>query len=179
MKQDKGITWLASQIREAIPRATIELHRPRANANGWILDATFDTAKGERFVVVTWSKSEGFGIATPDEDWNYGDVPGEYRNDPDDVLARALHLLKTGENAYTRREMELQELRKHRKVSQEMLAKAMKVTQASISQTEQRDDVLLSSLQNYVAGLGGELHVIAKFPGETIELELSDGKAPR
>jgi transcriptional regulator with XRE-family HTH domain len=69
------------------------------------------------------------------------------------------------------REMRLQALRTHRSFSQELLASVMKVSQASISQTERRDDVLLSTLQNYVEGLGGKLRVVAEFPGEKIELE--------
>ncbi len=173
MKQDKGVNWLAAQIREAIPKADAEVYKPRAGAGGWMLDVTYNTAHGERFVVVQWSKSDGFGIATPDEDWQYGEVPGEYHDDPDVALERVLHLLRTGEKARPRLDMLLPALRKHFGVSQEQLAKSMKVSQASISQTEQRSDVLLSTLQNYVAGLGGELHVIAKFPNETIELELA------
>ncbi|HEX2688684.1 MAG TPA: hypothetical protein VHN14_18810 [Kofleriaceae bacterium] len=50
----------------------------------------------------------------------------------------------------------------------------MKVSQAHICQTERRPDVLLSTLQSYVEGLGGELLVLAKFPGETIELEFQE-----
>ena len=80
-------------------------------------------------------------------------------------------VLKTGEQARTHREMRLQELRTHRRFSQEVLAKAMHVSQASISQTERRDDVMLSTLQNYIEGLGGKLRVVAEFPGEKIELE--------
>lgn len=174
MKQDKNMGWLAEQVRETLPKATVELFRPKPGAGGWIMDATYDTARGERYVVVMWSKQDGFGIATPDEAWQYGETPGEYHDDPDAALTRVLYLLKSGEKAYTRREMQLQALRKYRRISQELLAKAMKISQASVSQTEQRSDVLLSTLQNYVAALGGELHVIAKFPGETIELEFGD-----
>jgi len=42
----------------------------------------------------------------------------------------------------------------------------MKVSQAHISQTERRADVLLSTLQSYVEGLGGELLVLAKSPAK-------------
>ena len=51
-------------------------------------------------------------------------------------------------------EMQLQELRKARKVTQVEVAKAMSVEQAAVSKLERRDDMYVSTLREYVKGLG-------------------------
>ena len=47
-------------------------------------------------------------------------------------------------------EMQLQELRKARKVTQVEVAKAMSVEQAAVSKLERRDDMYVSTLREYV-----------------------------
>lgn len=61
-------------------------------------------------------------------------------------------------------EMALPELRKVFDVSQDDLAKLLKVTQASVSKIENRADLHLSTLVAYVRALGGELEILARFP---------------
>jgi transcriptional regulator with XRE-family HTH domain len=61
-------------------------------------------------------------------------------------------------------EMALPELRKAFDVSQEDLAKLLKVSQASVSKVENREDPHLSTLIAYVKALGGELEILAHFP---------------
>jgi predicted transcriptional regulator len=61
-------------------------------------------------------------------------------------------------------EMALPELRKALDVSQDDLAKLLKVTQASISKIENRSDPHLSTIVAYVEALGGELELVAHFP---------------
>ena len=46
----------------------------------------------------------------------------------------------------------------------------MGVSQASISKVESGKDIQLSTLQNYVKALGGEVSIIAKMPDRTITL---------
>lgn len=67
-------------------------------------------------------------------------------------------------------EMQLQELRKARKVTQVEVAKAMSVEQASVSKLERRDDMYVSTLREYVKALGGELKLVASFPDADIQL---------
>jgi len=61
-------------------------------------------------------------------------------------------------------EMALPELRKALDVSQEDLAKLLKVTQASVSKMENRSDLHVSSVAAYVEALGGQLELVAHFP---------------
>ena len=67
-------------------------------------------------------------------------------------------------------EMQLQELRKARNVTQVEVARAMSVEQAAVSKLERRDDMYLSTLREYVRALGGELKLVASFPDAEIQL---------
>ena len=67
-------------------------------------------------------------------------------------------------------EMQLQELRKSRNVTQVDLANTMQVEQASISKLEKREDMYVSTLRAYVKALGGELKLVAAFPDGEIQL---------
>lgn len=67
-------------------------------------------------------------------------------------------------------EMQLQELRKARNVTQVEVAKAMSVEQAAISKLERRDDMYVSTLRGYIKALGGELKLVASFPDAEIQV---------
>lgn len=67
-------------------------------------------------------------------------------------------------------EMQLQELRKARNVTQVEVAMAMNVEQAAVSKLERRDDMYLSTLRGYVRALGGELKLVASFPDADIQV---------
>ncbi len=61
-------------------------------------------------------------------------------------------------------EMTLRELRKARKLTQVRMAKALGITQDSVSRLEKRSDLLLSTLRKSVKALGGNLSLVAEFP---------------
>jgi DNA-binding XRE family transcriptional regulator len=61
-------------------------------------------------------------------------------------------------------EMTLRELRHARQLTQERLAKAMGITQDSVSRLENRTDLLLTTLRKSVEALGGKLSLVAEFP---------------
>ncbi|MGH7905081.1 MAG: helix-turn-helix domain-containing protein, partial [Candidatus Binataceae bacterium] len=65
-------------------------------------------------------------------------------------------------------EMDLRELREAAGKTQEELAEALKKAQSEISRLESRSDYRLSTLQRYVAALGGELEVVASFGNRRI-----------
>jgi len=60
--------------------------------------------------------------------------------------------------------MSLNELRRARRMTQGTLASAMQTTQSEVSKLEQRTDTYVSTLQNYIRALGGELDIVARFP---------------
>ena len=61
-------------------------------------------------------------------------------------------------------EMTLQELRRARKLTQVSVAKALGITQDSVSRLEKRSDILLSTLRKTVKVMGGNLSLVAEFP---------------
>ena len=67
------------------------------------------------------------------------------------------------------------ELRKERGLSQTELAERLGVTQKRISAIERAEDLNLSTLERYVAALGGRLRAGVEFDGETVALTPDDG----
>jgi DNA-binding XRE family transcriptional regulator len=72
------------------------------------------------------------------------------------VEARAIALIAE--------EMTLRELRQARKLTQVRMAKALGITQDSVSRLEKRSDLLLSTLRKTVEAMGGNLSLVAEFP---------------
>jgi len=70
------------------------------------------------------------------------------------------------------KEMPLHELRTARHLTQQQLAKTLDMTQAAVSQLEQRTDVYLSTLENFVEAMGGRLEMYAVFPDGKVKLGL-------
>src|SRR5882724_9331871 len=61
-------------------------------------------------------------------------------------------------------EMSLRDLRKARKLTQARVAKALGVTQDSVSRLEKRSDLLLSTLRKTIKAMGGDVRIVAQFP---------------
>ena len=70
----------------------------------------------------------------------------------------------------TLQQMALHELRRERRKTQREVAVNMQVAQSEISKIEQRDDLRLGTLHDYVQALGGSLQLTALFPEKNIEL---------
>jgi len=69
------------------------------------------------------------------------------------------------------RRMALDELRHAQRLTQADMAEMLDVPQSSISRIEQRADMYLSTLRNYVQALGGVLQIQAVFPdGGTVAI---------
>ena len=68
--------------------------------------------------------------------------------------------------------MPLHELRAARHLTQQRLAKTLDMTQAAVSQLEQRKDIYLSSLETFVEAMGGRLEMYAVFPDGKVKLGL-------
>src|SRR6266496_2903465 len=60
--------------------------------------------------------------------------------------------------------MALEELRGAKQLTQSDMAEMLDVPQSSISRIEQRTDMYLSTLRNYIHAVGGELRIQAVFP---------------
>ena len=81
-------------------------------------------------------------------------------------------------------EMSLRSLRKAHRRTQKSMATRLGIGQDSVSRLEQRSDMLLSTLRDYVSAMGGKIRLLAEFKGAApIELSglgaLNDVKPPR
>lgn len=76
-------------------------------------------------------------------------------------------------------EIALHELRERRGVTQEQLAARIETSRPNVSRIERGDDVRLSTLQRYVAALGGDLEIVARFPDGESQTLLSAGVTGR
>ena len=70
--------------------------------------------------------------------------------------------------------MPLQKLRHARNFTQQGLAKVLKVTQSEVSKIENRADVYVSTLSNYVEAMGGQLEIRAIFPEGKVRINQFD-----
>ncbi|HEX8818268.1 MAG TPA: XRE family transcriptional regulator [Terriglobales bacterium] len=72
--------------------------------------------------------------------------------------------------------MPLDELREARELTQTHLARVLKVNQAAVSKMERRVDMYVSTLQDFVKAMGGELKITARFPDGEVEISQFDSK---
>jgi transcriptional regulator with XRE-family HTH domain len=73
-------------------------------------------------------------------------------------------------------DMPLAELRHAHSLSQQALAERLGVNQAAVSKLERRTDMYVSTLRQYVEAMGGELHIIARFPEGEVRITSFSGQ---
>jgi hypothetical protein len=76
-------------------------------------------------------------------------------------------------------EYNLAEIRRLRHVTQVELARLLGLKQPTVSGVENAEDLMLSTLRNYVEALGGQLELLAVFDGEPFLLTGSSGEPQR
>src|SRR5712664_2034414 len=67
--------------------------------------------------------------------------------------------------------MALDELREAREMTQQHLAKILGVNQAAVSKMERRTDMYISTLQDFVRAMGGQLVITALFPEGEVQID--------
>lgn len=76
-------------------------------------------------------------------------------------------------------EMALHELRQALGITQERLAKALRINQAGVSKIESRSDIFVSTLRKAIEAMGGKLEIRAKFPVGDVRIRQFAGIARR
>jgi DNA-binding XRE family transcriptional regulator len=85
-------------------------------------------------------------------------------------VASAREEMREADRVYA---MGLAALRRAADLTQTELARSLGVSQAAIAKTEQRHDLLLSTLNTYLAAIGGHMRIIVSFDGGgEVELDL-------
>jgi predicted transcriptional regulator len=69
------------------------------------------------------------------------------------------------------REMDLAEVRRALKLSQEELADTLGVGQAAVAKLEKRTDMYVSTLRRFIEAMGGDLEIVARFPGHSVTIK--------
>src|SRR4051812_27677133 len=61
-------------------------------------------------------------------------------------------------------EMTLRQLRQACRLTQQKVAKSLRIGQEGVSKIERRSDLLISTLRDYVQAMGGQLSLVVEFP---------------
>jgi transcriptional regulator with XRE-family HTH domain len=97
-------------------------------------------------------------------------MPRKFKTLRDQMSSRARERSRKLAAEY-RSQMALDELREAREMTQQHLARILNVNQAAVSKMERRTDMYVSTLQQFVRAMGGELKITASFPeGGTVEI---------
>lgn len=68
-------------------------------------------------------------------------------------------------------EMDLAEVRRAMKLSQDELAQTLQIGQASVAKMEKRADMYVSTLRRFIEAMGGELEIVAKFSDHSVKIK--------
>jgi DNA-binding XRE family transcriptional regulator len=93
--------------------------------------------------------------------------------DPDFEKGVAKHREQT-QRQIAAYQLTLREIRRAQSMTQMTIAKALGVNQSQVSRIENEADLYLSTLQNYIEALGGELELVGVFNDELVSIKLSD-----
>jgi predicted transcriptional regulator len=67
-------------------------------------------------------------------------------------------------------EMDLAEVRRALKLSQEEIGQTLQIGQGSVAKIEKRTDMYVSTLRRFIQAMGGDLEIVARFPNRTIKI---------
>ena len=65
----------------------------------------------------------------------------------------------------------LSQIRENRGITQEEIAKKLKINQSAVSKFEKREAITISKLQEFIKAMGGEIEINIKFPDKNIKLK--------
>lgn len=159
------IEELKNRLVGQFPNVEASLDAPSNPGAAWLLDMQLD----DHSVTVEWRPGAGLGILSSD-DVIYGEGVHEVFPDLEPALARVAALLRGRSRTSPPNTTILRELRRSRRMSQEELARRLRVRQAAVSKFERRSDIRISTLKSFVTAMGGELELHVKFPEEVVVL---------
>ena len=69
------------------------------------------------------------------------------------------------------KEMDLAEVRRALKLSQEEIGQTLQIKQGAVAKIEKRADMYVSTLRRFIEAMGGELGIVARFPDHTVKIK--------
>jgi DNA-binding Xre family transcriptional regulator len=169
-----SLETLAKEIQLEIPAAKIDIDKPQANSGIWYMDVTLN----DHSVTISWQPDRLFGLATP-ESVVYGEKAHELYSERLSAAQRVLQLLRSGQKTSGTRIVKFKDMRPARGVTQQTLAKKLRMEQGSLSKFEKRKNVQIRTLRKVIDALGGELEIYARFPDESFRVILPEEKKQR
>ncbi len=70
-------------------------------------------------------------------------------------------------------EMDLAEVRRALRLSQEEIGQVLQVGQGSVAKIEKRADMYVSTLRRFIEAMGGELEIVARFSDHAVKIKNS------
>src|SRR5438876_9084882 len=67
-------------------------------------------------------------------------------------------------------EMDLAEVRRAMKLSQDEIAQTLQIGQGSVAKIEKRTDMYVSTLRRFIEAMGGELEIVARFADHSVKI---------
>jgi DNA-binding transcriptional regulator YiaG len=67
-------------------------------------------------------------------------------------------------------EMDLAEVRRAMKLSQEEIGQTLHLTQGSVAKLEKRADMYVGTLRRFIEAMGGELEIVARFADHNVKI---------
>lgn len=68
-------------------------------------------------------------------------------------------------------EMDLAEVRRALKLSQEEIGQTLQIGQGSVAKIEKRADMYVSTLHRFIEAMGGELEIVARFADHAVKIK--------
>src|SRR6266700_7467718 len=67
-------------------------------------------------------------------------------------------------------EMDLADVRRALKLSQDEIAQTLQIGQGAVAKIEKRADMYVSTLRRFIEAMGGELEIVARFPNHSVKI---------
>lgn len=68
-------------------------------------------------------------------------------------------------------QMDLAQVRRALKLSQDEIAQTLQIGQGSVAKIEKRTDMYVSTLRRFIQAMGGELEIVARFPDHAVTIK--------
>ena len=165
MNKPQQLSEFVTMFNRECPGASVDVDVPRDPNGEWWLEVVSGNFRDS----VSWRPKVGFGFFTTNEK-GFGDRPDEIYLRVDDACARLCRLIEQWRTD-TARPMGLKDVRRMIGTPQTQLAVALQTNQAAVSRLENRTDMYLSSLGEYIRAMGGQLELRAKFKNFEIRID--------
>jgi DNA-binding transcriptional regulator YiaG len=114
-------------------------------------------------------------VNTPKSEWIDGNSRLEELLKDPEVAARVEKLDEDDREADRAHAMTLSMIRRAAGLTQVALAESLQMTQSAVARTEQRPNMLLSTLHSYLAAVGARARILVELAdGRTVEVSLEE-----